>query len=293
MATLKVIPAATAAESPEELALAQATDQVRRAKAARQETVDALTTIRALTQQTTEHTAASRVMEIQNLPGTRVGVFRTVDGTPPTPVANVSRADLARARLAQASAEEAAIVADADLLDAERALTDARRAVARRLLRDALPALTADMDRLLAEVDTVAAKAAAFTAERICPLLEATALAEAIRECELYELALIAERTRACGRCSRRCPRSISHHHRMEVPTMGSLAEHVLAGGKLATTKADIEFLLAPKRAAPLSEFDWTRPAQIMMGCILSTKPTPRSLSVADGACWSPNAPTR
>jgi hypothetical protein len=169
MATLKAIPAATAAESPEELALAQATDQVRRAKAARQETVDALTTIRALTQQTTEHTAASRVMEIQNLPGTRVGVFRTVDGTPPTPVANVSRADLARARLAQASAEEAAIVADADLLDAERALTDARRAVARRLLRDALPALTADMDRLLAEVDTVAAKAAAFTAERICP----------------------------------------------------------------------------------------------------------------------------
>jgi hypothetical protein len=35
MATLKVIPAATAAESPEALALAQATDQLRRAKAAK------------------------------------------------------------------------------------------------------------------------------------------------------------------------------------------------------------------------------------------------------------------
>jgi hypothetical protein len=183
----------TPQETPERLALTEATSQVSRLTEARRDAVADLERLSAILGPTDQHTGRVLEENIQPVPGTTIGRLFT-RGVPPSKPSTASRSDIARARLALPSAQERCLVAEADLADAQRALHAARHALGLRQLRDALPVVTAELDHLLTEAETVAVKAATFTAERLLPLLEASPQATAISECRPTELEMLSER---------------------------------------------------------------------------------------------------
>ena len=194
MAAAKTVVPVPTRELPEQIAVSSAIEQVRQTQEARREAVATVERLHATLGPQAQHTASQVIEEnIQRVPGTAIGRF-FARGLPPTAPSTASRADIARARLALPTAQENLIVTEADVLDAQRALIDARRALALRQFRDALPVVTTELDRLLAEVETVATKAAAFTASRLQPLLESCPLASAISETRLVELEMLQER---------------------------------------------------------------------------------------------------
>jgi hypothetical protein len=179
---------------PEQTALAAAVAAWQRTQEARRDAVATVERLASTIGRSAEHTASQVIEEnIQTVPGTRIGKLFS-RGLPPSKPSTATRADIARAKLGMPGAQEALIVAEADLLDSKMALDTARRALALRQFREALPAVTTEVDRLLAEAEAVASKAAAFTTDRLLPLLESCPLAGALSECRLVELEMLRDR---------------------------------------------------------------------------------------------------
>ena len=119
-----------------------------------------------------QHTGRVFEENIQRVPGTAIGRL-FARGAPPTTPSLTSRADVARARIALPTAQERALIAEADLADAQRPLHAARHALGVRQLRDALPGLTTELERLLRKAEALAQKAVeCSTTEKLAPLLE-------------------------------------------------------------------------------------------------------------------------
>jgi hypothetical protein len=193
MAPAKPAAPATPQETPEQVALAEATKQLAHLPEARRDAVATLERLSAVLGPQTEFTARSVEENIQTVPGSRIGRL-VAKVLPPTAPSTASRADVARARLALPTAQERCLVAEADLADAQRALHAARHALGLRRFRDALPGVTAEVERLLAKSEALATEAAAFTTDRLLPLLEASPQAAAVAECRLTELEQLAVR---------------------------------------------------------------------------------------------------
>ena len=197
MAAPKTAPTRAIESSPEQIALTEASAELERCVAAERDSLATLGHLRDVLDPRREHTSPRpSVQGIRPItPGSGVGVMRTIESVPAKTYPTPSPLDFLRARTERPAAEARALEAAAATLEARRTVDAARLALARREFREALPALTADMDRLLRAAEALAAEADAVFTARIGPLLATNALAGAVAECRLTELELLRERS--------------------------------------------------------------------------------------------------
>lgn len=182
---------------PEQVAVEQATDHLTRCDATQREAIATLGRIRDIISPPPEHTTAQPIeFAIRpERPGSSAGVMAPIAFAPHKTYPTPTPTEYLRARQERPGAELRVLEATVAVEEARKTLEAARTALELRHTVDALAPLERALTPLLADIDTLATRAEAFTRDHIDPVLVRGGMfALPLQDCRLHELAQLRER---------------------------------------------------------------------------------------------------